>query len=136
MSNIDVIRRFYALPRNTAAERGELLAMLADDIEYVGVGKEGAKGIEAIKRLFSKYEGSGQSDVRFDIRHIAENGEVVLVDMVDTFTIQGKSISVVFSCVFKVRGGKIRYWQEHYDRATLEAAFGKPIPVTERPPAS
>ncbi len=132
MSNIDVIRKFYALPRNTREERGDLLNMLADDIEYVGVGKESAKGRDAIERLFSKYEGSGQTDVKFDIKHIAENGEVVLVDMVDTFTIADRSIDVVFSNVFKVRNGKIAYWQEHYDLTNYEAAFGKKIPVTEK----
>lgn len=131
VSNIDVIRRFYALPRNTAAERGELLAMLDDDIEYVGIGKEGARGRAAIERLFSKYEGGGQSDIRFDIRHIAESGDTVLVDMVDYITIAGRTIDVAFSNVFKVRNGRICYWQEHYDRARLEAAFPRPIPVTE-----
>jgi len=134
VSNIDLIRKFYSLPRNTREERGALLDMLADDIEYRGVGQESAKGRDAIERLFRKYENSGQSDIRFDIRHIAENGDVVLVDMVDTITIAGRSVAIVFSLVFKVRNGKIAYWQEHYDRAALEAAFGKRIPVTELAP--
>jgi limonene-1,2-epoxide hydrolase len=134
MSNIDIIRHFYSLPRNTAADRGELLAMLADDIHYVGIGKESAQGRAAIERLFRKYEGSGQADIKFTINHIAENGDTVMVDMVDTFLIQGKSIDIVFSNVFKVRDGKIVYWQEHYDRSRLEAAFAKPIPVTESRP--
>jgi ketosteroid isomerase-like protein len=83
MSNIDVIRRFYSLPRNTAEERKELLNMLADDIEYHGVYKEDAKGRDAIERLFRKYEGGRQTDIQFNIRHIAENGDTVLVDMVE-----------------------------------------------------
>jgi limonene-1,2-epoxide hydrolase len=57
-------------------------------------------------------------------------------DQVDTFTINGKSIDVVFSNVFKVRDGKIVYWQEHYDLTRLEDAFGKRIPVTEKPNAT
>ena len=132
MTPIELIRYFYDLPRNNAAERGELLNMLTDDIHYVGVGKESAQGREAIERLFSKYEGSGQSDVTFDIKNIAADGNTVLIDMVDTFTINGTSIDVVFSNVFKVRGDKICYWQEHYDLTNYEAAFGKKIPVTEK----
>jgi limonene-1,2-epoxide hydrolase len=132
MTNSDVLRRFYSLPRNTAVERGELLGMLDRDIEYVGVYKESAKGIDAIERLFKKYEHSGQTDISFDIRFIAENGDVVMVDMVDRFTIDGKSVQVHFSNVFKVRDGKIYYWQEHYDRSRLEGAFAKPIPASER----
>lgn len=132
MSNIDVIRRFYSLPRNTAQERLDLMNMLADDIEYHGVYKEDAKGRAAIERLFTKYETGGQTDISFNIRFIAENGDTVLVDMVDTFTINGKSLDVVFSNVFKVRDGKITYWQEHYDLSRYEAAFGKRVPVTEK----
>jgi limonene-1,2-epoxide hydrolase len=132
MTNINVIRQFYALPRNTSAERKELLNMLDDDICYVGIGKESTQGREAIEGLFAKYEGSGQSDIVFDIKHIAENGEVVLVDMVDTITIAGKSIELPLFAVFKVRGGKITYWQEYYDISKYETAFGKGIPVAEQ----
>lgn len=131
ISNMDLIRKMYALPRNTADDRAELMGMLADDIRYVGVGKESAKGRDGIERLFSKYEHSGQTDVTFEIRHIAENGKAVLVDMLDTFTVDGKKTEVVFSNVFHVENGKITYWQEHYDVAKLESAFGRNIPVTE-----
>lgn len=131
MTPIEVIRHFYSLPRDTAAERGELLDLLTDDIHYVGIGKESAKGRDAIERLFRKYEGGGQSAITFDIKHIAADGTTVLIDMVDTVTINGKSTDIHFSNVFKVRGDRICYWQEHYNLAAYEAPFEKAIPVTE-----
>lgn len=131
MSKVDVIRRFYELPRNTVDVRGELMAMLTDDIEYVGLGKESAKGREAVERLFRKYESVGQANIEFDIKHIAEAGDYVLVDMIDTITVGEKKTAVQFSNVFGVRGDKIFYWREHYDIGRYEAAFGRAVPITE-----
>jgi limonene-1,2-epoxide hydrolase len=136
MSNMDFILHFYSLPRNTSEERRGLLKLLDEDVEYVGIGKETARGIAAIESLFSKYEGSGQSDIKFNIKHIAENGEVVMVDMVDTITIAGKSIDLPLFAVFKVRDNKFTYWQEYYNISLYEEAFGKAIPVTEKAYAS
>src|SRR5215472_1671559 len=91
MSNIDIIRKFYSMPRISSADRRALLEMFDPDVRYVGVGKESACGRDAIERLFRKYEDSGRgiTSLEFDIRHIAENGNTVLVDMVDTFVIDG-----------------------------------------------
>ena len=96
-SNMDLARRFYGLPRITAEDRVDLIAMFHPDAHYVGVGKESARGRDAIERLFRKYEqdGRGITDLKFDIRHIAENGNCVLVDMVDSFVIDGRPYSAV-----------------------------------------
>jgi limonene-1,2-epoxide hydrolase len=133
MSNIDIIRKFYSLPRITSEDRRELLGMFHEDVQYVGVGKESARGRDAIERLFRKYEASGRgiTSLKFDIRHIAENGNAVLVDMVDTFVIDGKEYSGVWSVVFEIENGKIKFWQEHYDVATFEKLYQRGIPVTE-----
>jgi limonene-1,2-epoxide hydrolase len=133
MSNIDIIRKFYSLPRITSEDRRDLLSMFHEDVHYVGVGKESARGRDAIERLFRKYEASGRgiTSLKFDIRHIAENGNAVLVDMVDTFVVDGKEFSGVWSVVFEIENGKIRFWQEHYDVAKFEQMYAKGIPVTE-----
>lgn len=139
MSNMDLARRFYSLPRITAEDRVELIAMFHPDARYNGVGKESAEGREAIENLFRKYEqnGRGITDLKFDIRHIAANGNCVLVDMVDSFIINGKPYSGVWSIVFEFDDeGLITFWQEHYDVAGIERMFAEPIPVTEgRAPA-
>jgi limonene-1,2-epoxide hydrolase len=108
--------------------------MFHPDVRYVGVGKESARGREAIERLFRKYEDSGHgiSSLKFDIRHIAENGNTVLVDMVDTFVIDGREFSGVWSVVFEIEGGLITFWQEHYDVAGIERMFRRGIEVTEQ----
>ena len=135
MSNIDIIRRFYSLPRITSADRQALLEMLHPDVRYVGVGKESARGRDAIERLFRKYENSGRgiTSLEFDIRHIAENGNAVLVDMVDRFVIDGKQFSGVWSVVFELEDGKITFWQEQYDVSAFDKMYRRGVPVTETP---
>ncbi len=133
MRNIDLARKFYSLPRITSEDRKELLDMFHEDVRYVGVGKDKAHGREAIERLFRKYEvrGKGISKITFDIKHIAENGNTVLIDMVDTMTVGGNSFSGVWSIVFEFESGLITYWQEHYPVAEVESLFPEALPVTE-----
>jgi limonene-1,2-epoxide hydrolase len=137
MTNLERARLFYILPRITTQDRVDLIAMFHPDVRYIGVDKESARGSDAIERLFQKYEDSGHgvTDVKFDIRHIAENGDCVLVDMIDSFLIDGKPHSGVWSIVFEFDDeGLITFWQEHYNVAAMERAFASDIPVTESDP--
>ena len=133
MSNIDLARKFYSLPRITSDDRVELLRMFHEDVRYVGVGKEKARGRAAIERLFSKYEagGKGIAAIKFDIKHIAENGNTVLVDMVDTLIVGDQKFSGVWSIVFEFANGLITFWQEHYPIADVERMFSQALPATE-----
>ena len=133
MNNIDLARKFYSLPRITAADRVELIQMFHPRARYHGVGKEKAIGRDAIERLFKKYEqnGRGITELAFDIRHIAAQGNCVLIDMVDTFVINGKPFSGVWSIVMEFEDGLISYWQEHYPVAEIEKLFAGTIEVTE-----
>jgi limonene-1,2-epoxide hydrolase len=136
MNNIDLARKFYSLPRITAEDRVELIRMFHPDARYVGVGKESARGRDAIERLFRKYEANGRgiTQIRFDIRHIAASGDAVLLDMVDSFVINGRPFSGVWSIVLEFDNGLITYWQEHYPVEQIERMFAEKIPVTESAP--
>lgn len=134
MSRIDTIRRFYDIPRSKDQAEA-LFAMFHPDVVYVGVGREEAHGTPALRRMFGKYAMSrtNVSGCTFDLRHMAEAGAAVLVDMVATFIIDGAPETLLFSVVFHVDdAGLITYWQEHYDLRRHESLFG-PTPVTEQP---
>lgn len=138
MDNLDLARKFYSLPRITAEDRVELIAMFHPRARYRGVGKEEAVGRDAIERLFKKYEqgGRGITALTFDIRHIAAAGNFVLIDMVDSFIIDGKPFSGVWSIVMEFEDGLITYWQEHYPVEQIEKMFPQKIAVTESVSAS
>jgi limonene-1,2-epoxide hydrolase len=124
MSHIDFVRRFYSHDRLSPEGRAALLDMFHDDVHYIGVGKVTTHGRPALERLFAESIARvrGVTAVKFDIRHIAENGNAVLVDMVDTFTINGKDVIAVMSIVFEIENDKIVFWQEHYPVGTIEQA--------------
>jgi limonene-1,2-epoxide hydrolase len=137
MTNLERARLFYILPRITTQDRIDLIAMFHPDVRYIGVDKESARGSDAIERLFQKYEDSGHgvTDVKFDIRHIAENGDCVLVDMIDSFLIDGKPHSGVWSIVFEFDDeGLITFWQEPATSPSPKAI--RTIPPVSRPSLS
>ena len=134
MDRIEIVRRFYAIPRSRDQAEA-LFAMFHPDVAYVGVGKESARGLDALRRMFGKYamSRSNVTSCEFDIRHLAQNGEAVLVDLVATYTIDGERRGQPISIVFHIDdAGLITFWQEHQDLGRHEALFG-PTPVTETP---
>jgi limonene-1,2-epoxide hydrolase len=55
--------------------------------------------------------------VRFDVKHIVADGDVVLTERVDTFEIGGRTITLPVMGTFEVRDGKIAAWRDYFDLA-------------------
>jgi limonene-1,2-epoxide hydrolase len=99
-----------------------LIAFLSEDAVYTdprGV----QSGLDAIKKLWG-------SDLQLaptatvNIKSIASNGGIVLVERVDTMPIQGKQFSLEIVGVFEVGGdGLIKRWQEYYDSKSITDQF-------------
>ena len=47
--------------------------------------------------------------------------------MVDSFVVNGRPFSGVWSHVFKIENDQIIFWQEHYPVERMEAMFADPI---------
>ena len=133
MQYTELARRFYSLPRITAEDRLQLFAMLADDIHYVGLGKDDVRGKATLEALYRKYHDDKQHEgvtrLTFDIRHVAEDGNCVLLDMRNTFVISGHEFTMPFSIVLKFDENSklINYWQEHYDIAKFYAFYNEAV---------
>lgn len=137
MRYIELARTFYDLPRITAEDRVQLFAMLHEDVHYVGLGKDDIRGKSTLEALYRKYhddkQHEGVTKLTFDIRHIAENGNCVLIDMRNTFVIGQEEFTMPFSIVLKFDedSGLITYWQEHYDIAAFYRLYGEMTPTLE-----
>jgi len=135
MRYIELARKFYGLPRITTEDRAQLFTMLHDDIHYVGLGKDDVRGKSTLEGLYRKYhddkQHQGVTKLVFDIRHVAENGNCVLLDMRNTFVIGGNEFTMPFSIVLKFdeATGLITYWQEHYDLANFYKFYNEVPPV-------
>lgn len=137
MRYIELAKQFYALPRITSEDRDHLFAALHDDVRYVGLGKDDVQGKSEIEALYRKYHDDrkheGVTSLTFDIKHAAENGNVVLLDMRNTFVIGNNKFTMPFSIVLKFdeESGLITYWQEHYDIATFYKFYDEAVPQLE-----
>lgn len=137
MRYIELARNFYSAPRITAEDRLEFFKLLHEDVHYVGLGKDDVRGKATLEALYRKYhddkEEEGVTSLTFDIRHAAENGPTVLLDMRNTFVIGTNEFTMPFSIVltFDETSGLVTYWQEHYDIATFYKLYGEAVPSPE-----
>lgn len=58
------------------------------------------------------------SEVDWQMRHIAQTGNVVLTERVDRFLINGKWVTLPVMGVFEFEDGRITAWRDYFDLAT------------------
>jgi limonene-1,2-epoxide hydrolase len=110
-----IVREFCAAWE--ARDQQRIVDSFTDDGVYHNIPMQPAVGKDAIKGLLSIILGPAK-DVRFEIKHIAADGDVVLTERLDTFDIDGKTITLPVMGVFELRGGKIAAWRDYFDLAT------------------
>ena len=93
-------------------------AALSDDIFYHNIPMAPVIGIAAFKAFLT---GFPVSAAEFEIHHIAANGNVVMTERTDRFTIAGKPVVIRVMGVFVVTAGKISEWRDYFDLAEFAA---------------
>src|SRR5581483_6468546 len=112
---IQTVREFCAAWE--ARDEQRILDAFTDDGVYHNMPMAPATGKDAIKGLLAMILAPA-SDVKFEIKHIAANGDVVLTERVDTCVIGGKTVTLPVMGAFEVRDGKIAAWRDYFDLAT------------------
>jgi limonene-1,2-epoxide hydrolase len=111
---IDVVTRFCA-----AWGEGDLdaiVAFFADDAVYHNIPIEPVTGRDAIKATVAGFT-AGVDKIEFRVDNISADGDVVLTERVDIFTMPGKTISLPVMGTFEVIDGKIAAWRDYFDMA-------------------
>ena len=111
---IQVVREFCAAWE--ARDQQRILDAFTDDGVYHNMPLEPAVGKAAIAALLGVILGPA-SEVKFEIKHIAADGDVVLTERVDRFIIGGKTVELPVMGAFEVRDGKIAAWRDYFDMA-------------------
>jgi limonene-1,2-epoxide hydrolase len=105
MSNSDIVRAFVAAWEARSVEG--ILDLMTPDARWQNVGLPEAVGREQIRQMAAPFIASATM-VRFDVRHIAETADgVVLTERTDVFDIDGKILSAPVMGVFEFKDGKI-----------------------------
>lgn len=115
-SHADTIRRYYAAW--VADDIPTVLSLCTDDV-VAGImpGRE-LHGKEEITRFLGKF-GVGMRDKRYDIHAIAVDGDVGMLEGVENYTKDGRSVSLPFMTVFRFRDGLITSWRDYFDMTSL-----------------
>ena len=101
-----------------ALDRQRILDAFTDDAVYHNIPMAPARGKAAIDQLLGMILGQAKA-VRFEIKRMVAEGDVVLNERVDTFTLaDGRSVELPVMGIFELRDGKIAAWRDYFDLAT------------------
>ncbi|HLY56371.1 MAG TPA: nuclear transport factor 2 family protein [Stellaceae bacterium] len=124
MSPRDVIERLMAAFE--ALDFASLYELVAEDVVYQNMPQGPIYGRAALKRLF---EGFGNvSQIRFERRGMAVDGNRVLTEHLDHLVINGRTCVVPMMSSYTLRDGKVVEWREYYDMPTFERQLGRTHP--------
>ncbi len=108
------VRDFCAAWESLDQQR--ILDAFTDDAVYHNMPMAPAKGKDAIKRMLALILGQATS-VKFEIRQMVSEGDVVLTERVDTFKLGEKTVALDVMGTFELRDGKIAAWRDYFDMA-------------------
>jgi limonene-1,2-epoxide hydrolase len=109
-----VVRDYLACWEHPDATR--IASFLNEDAVYVdGTGTE-YRGSDAIRAEFERMLVLGGQGVSIDVKHLAVDGPVVMVEHVDRFAIGERSFALELVGVFQIGAdGTIDHLREYYD---------------------
>jgi limonene-1,2-epoxide hydrolase len=112
---IQIVRDFCAAWERL--DKQALLDAFTDDAVYHNIPMQPAVGKEAIAQIITFVLAQGADAIKFDIKHIVAEGDVVLTERVDTFVTGKKEIKLDVMGAFELRDGKIAAWRDYFDMA-------------------
>src|SRR6478672_12492574 len=105
-----VVRDFCAVFAKHDAEA--LRPFLHDDVVYHNMPMDPVVGVDATIAFIDGFFGMCDSLV-FEIVHLAVQGDVVLTERVDSFTVGQVAAPLPVMGTFEVRDGKISAWRDY-----------------------
>lgn len=100
---------------NEARDVAAILAVLADDARYENVPMNVLTGHDEIAGMLRPFL-EGVTSVAWEVLHQVEQGNVVMNERVDRFTMHdGKPLSIRVAGLFEVHEGKVAVWRDYFD---------------------
>ena len=81
-------------------------------------------GREAVRAFIEQFVGAF-GNIDFQIKRQVADGNTVMNERVDVFTINGAEVALPVMGVFEVEDGKIKAWRDYFDMAPINAAAGQ-----------
>ena len=113
--NVKLVTDFCRAWSNRNIE--ELVAYFSEDAVYHNMPMPPMKGKPAIQAILNQIIAPA-SAIEFEIRHVAESGNVVFTERIDRFHMGGKKVELPVAGVFEIKDGKIVAWRDYFDMPT------------------
>ena len=112
MNPEDVVRSFCEAWSRRDID--ELLGYFTEDAVYHNIPIDPVKGKDGIRAVLQMFVPPAQ-EISFEILSQVADGDVVMNERVDRFTIGDKRIELPVAGVFEVKDGKIAAWRDYFD---------------------
>jgi limonene-1,2-epoxide hydrolase len=89
-------------------------SFFTDDAVYQNGPLDPVHGRNAIRATLADFMAMG-GEVAVDMGHVLAEGNLVMTERVDHFTLAGRRVSLPVMGVFVVRDGKISAWRDYFD---------------------
>ena len=121
MNQREIVESFIGAWNNMDMET--VYDMMSDDIVWHNIPLEPARGKEAIRAMMDGLPAI--EDCNWITHAIAVNGDKVLTERTDNFTLAGgKQASIKVMGTFEIDGsGKISRWRDYFDSAEFQREF-------------
>jgi limonene-1,2-epoxide hydrolase len=118
----EVVRQFCELlsQRDVDAVRPHLSA----DAVYQNVGMAASVGADAIVADLANQYSMFPETYRFDIKHLAVDGGVVMTERIDYLEGPGMKMALPVMGTFVVKDGLIARWTDYFDSALIGKILG------------
>ena len=117
MKKLEIVKAFHR-----AWAEGDIEGALdycTDDVEWDNVPMKVFTGKAAVQRFLEKFA-RGMSNPRYDVKNVLEKDDLLMLEGVENYEKNGRSVSVPYMASFEFRGDKIRLWRDYFDLATVE----------------
>lgn len=115
---VDIAKAFFAAWARQ--DHAAVLAFLHERVEYQNMPfPEVHRGKDGIAAFMAKF-GKGMTNIKVELRHIVESGDLVFHEGFETYTRKGVNVRLPYCGVFEFEDGLIRGWRDYFDLPTLE----------------
>jgi limonene-1,2-epoxide hydrolase len=115
MDPIQVVEEVIDAFRSWDVERA--LELFDDNAVFQNMPTEPVQGKAAVRRFLA--ETGTPSDVAHDVRNIIAQGNLVMAERVEQFTLNGRRIRLPVVTVAEVENGRVTAWRDYFDMATF-----------------
>jgi len=117
-----IVRAFIHAMEKADFDTG--LNYVSEDVEYINSPNTAVRGHAGVRQVLEPFFAPiEENDFRI-LREIAQ-GDLVVLERLDRHRVPRGWFELPVTGVFEVKNGKIRYWREYFDVATILQAMEK-----------